>query len=80
MRDRPDDHTHRRVAEQKIGRALKPSEVVDHADENKSNNSPSNLSAVDRGVHTAHHNRLRATPLSKLRRSLRMVDEGRKLY
>jgi len=34
---------HRWVAEKKIGRELKPMEVVHHKDRNKLNNSPSNL-------------------------------------
>lgn len=36
-------HTHRVVAEQKLGRPLKPGEVVHHIDRNKRNNSPENL-------------------------------------
>lgn len=36
-------HTHRIVAEQILGRPLKPSEVVHHIDRNKRNNDPSNL-------------------------------------
>lgn len=36
-------HTHRVVAEQVLGRALLPDEVVHHKDENKHNNDPSNL-------------------------------------
>lgn len=79
MRDRPDD-THRTIAEKKIGRALLPSEVVDHLDEDKANNAPANLDPKDRGAHTSMHNIRRATGLSKLRRSLSMVKEGRKLY
>lgn len=79
MRDRPNDQEHRRVLERKIGRALLPTEVADHLDEDKSNNSPANLAAEDRGAHTAKHNRQRGG-LSKLRSSLRMVKDGRKLY
>lgn len=36
-------YEHRHVMEQKIGRLLKPGEIVDHVDCNKSNNHPENL-------------------------------------
>lgn len=36
-------HTHRVVAEQKLGRPLRPGEVVHHIDGDKQNNSPENL-------------------------------------
>lgn len=36
-------HTHRIVAEQMLGRELRPGEVVHHIDRNKRNNSPENL-------------------------------------
>jgi hypothetical protein len=77
MRDRPNEK-HRAVAEAKLGRKLKPNEVVDHADEDKANNDPANLNPQDRGAHTSQHNRNRG--LSKLRASLRMFREGRKIY
>lgn len=77
MRDRKSD-AHRAIAEKKVGRKLAPNEVVDHQDEDKANNAPTNLSVVPRGAHTAAHNRGRK--VSKLRASLRMHKEGRKLY
>jgi hypothetical protein len=77
MRDRKSD-AHRGIAEKKIGRPLGPDEVVDHLDEDKANNTPGNLDIKARGKHTAHHNRGRK--MSKLRDSLRMHKEGRKLY
>lgn len=36
-------HTHRVVAEEKIGRPLRSGEIVHHIDGNKRNNSPDNL-------------------------------------
>ena len=36
-------HTHRVVAEQKLGRPLKKGEIVHHVDENRLNNDPNNL-------------------------------------
>lgn len=36
-------HTHRIVAEELLGRALRPGEVVHHIDGNKRNNTPENL-------------------------------------
>jgi hypothetical protein len=40
-----DDHTpeHRAAAEQKLGRKLRPGEVVHHKDRDKTNNHPDNL-------------------------------------
>jgi hypothetical protein len=39
-------HEHRVVAEQKLGRPLRPGEIVHHDDENKRNNAPSNLDVL----------------------------------
>ena len=36
---------HRVIAEQNLGRSLRPGEVVHHLDEDKTNNSPENLFA-----------------------------------
>lgn len=77
MRDRKSD-AHRAAGERKAGRTLGPNEVVHHLDEDKSNNADTNLTIEPRGAHTRSHNRSRG--LSKLRASLRMVKEGRKLY
>jgi hypothetical protein len=38
-----DKKEHRAVAEKKLGRKLRPGEVVHHKDRDKSNNHPSNL-------------------------------------
>lgn len=78
MRDRPDDTTHRQVARATIGRRLTADEVVDHGDEDKTNNSPANLTVKLRSAHTAQHNKARG--LSQLRAALRMVRERRKSY
>lgn len=42
-RKRNGRHVHRIIAEQKIGRPLKPGEVVHHIDGDKRNNNPDNL-------------------------------------
>jgi hypothetical protein len=77
MRDRPNER-HRRVAEAKVGRALGPDEIAHHVDEDKANNSDANITVEPRSAHTAAHNRTRH--VSRLRKSLRMVREGKKLY
>jgi hypothetical protein len=56
-RKRDGRHEHRIVAEQILGRALKPGEVVHHIDENHRNNSPSNLQVLPS---QAEHARLHA--------------------
>lgn len=53
-------HTHRVIAEQKIGRPLKPGEVVHHIDGNKRNNDPSNLMIfATQADHARYHAMLR---------------------
>lgn len=46
---------HRKIAEDMIGRPLKPNEVVHHDDENKLNNDPSNLKVMTRSEHQKLH-------------------------
>lgn len=49
-------HEHRIVAEQMLGRPLKPGEVVHHIDGDKRNNHPDNLMIFpNQGDHAAHH-------------------------
>lgn len=48
-------YIHREVMEQKLGRKLKPGELVHHKDENKRNNHPGNLELSDRGSHLRKH-------------------------
>lgn len=73
MRDRPNSN-YRKIAESRLGRKLKPNEVVDHLNEDKADESPANLAVKTRGAHTAQHNRARG--LSKLRHALR-TTQGR---
>lgn len=49
-------HAHRIVAEIKLGRKLKPGEVVHHIDENKRNFAPGNLEVLSgQSEHVRHH-------------------------
>lgn len=48
-------YLHRAVMERELGRYLKPEEQVDHKDEDKTNNKPSNLILVKRGPHQKDH-------------------------
>lgn len=50
-------HEHRQVAEEKLGRALLPGEIVHHKDEDKRNNDPDNLEVLPS---QAEHARLHA--------------------
>lgn len=50
-------YSHRIIAEKKLGRKLKPEEVVHHIDEDKSNNDPDNLIVfATKADHTSYHN------------------------
>lgn len=55
-------HEHRTVAEQKIGRALLPGEVVHHRNENKKDNAPDNLDVLPS---QAEHARLHFTGMKR---------------
>jgi hypothetical protein len=46
---------HKLVAEKKLGRYMKPNEVVHHINGNKLDNRPENIIVVDRGWHLNHH-------------------------
>lgn len=49
-------HTHRIVAEQMLGRALRPGEVVHHINENKRDNRPENLMIfANQALHAKWH-------------------------
>jgi hypothetical protein len=52
-------HAHRVVAEQTLGRSLRPGEVVHHIDRNILNYDPSNLVVFpSQAAHAAHHKAL----------------------
>ena len=49
-------YAHRIIAEKKIGRKLKSTEVVHHIDENKQNNDPNNLMIFkSQAAHVSYH-------------------------
>lgn len=51
-----DVSVHRAVAEEKIGRQLKPEEIIHHIDENKLNNDPNNLMVfASNAEHVKYH-------------------------
>ncbi len=77
MRDRPTDE-HRRLTEAELGRKLQRNEIVDHVNEDKSDNSKANRRVMQRGEHTAHHNRRRTT--GQLVKALSMYKRGEKRY
>lgn len=54
-------YEHRLVAEEKLGRRLRPGEVVHHKDGTRANNSPENLDvATNNGDHISQHFRKRS--------------------
>jgi len=48
-------YIHREIMEQKLGRKLRPDEIVHHKDENKLNNDPDNLKVTNLSKHMKHH-------------------------
>ena len=63
------------VAEQTLGRSLKPGEVVHHKDKNKSNNDPENLMVFPScGAHLRHHAILRRKAAGRKLREISRVE------
>lgn len=54
---------HRVLAENRLGRLLRPGEVVHHADGVKDNNADSNLLVTTIGAHAQMHQEQKALPL-----------------
>jgi hypothetical protein len=79
MRDRKSD-SHRKAAEAKLGRKVKPGHDIDHLDENKDNNSPSNLAEKPHGAHSSATNSKSRKSLRALQSALQMTRKGIKSY
>jgi len=70
---------HRVIAEQRLGRKLKPNEVVHHIDGDKLNNDPDNLCVMTRGEHARLH--LKGKPISEeQKRRLSEYHKGKPNY
>jgi hypothetical protein len=79
MRDRKSDE-HRRVATAKLGRPIKPGHDIDHRNENKADNSASNLEELPHSAHSSKTGMKANRSLRKLQASLRMPTTRTKLY
>jgi hypothetical protein len=79
MRDRKSDN-HRKVAEAKLGRKVKPGHDIDHLDENKDNNAPANLAEKPHGLHSSTTNSKGRKSLRALQSALQMTRKGIKSY
>ena len=69
--------THRRVAEETIGRKLRKGEVVHHIDLDKLNNSPSNLKVLTNSEHLALHRQLESVAGELVRDGLIEFKDGK---
>jgi hypothetical protein len=64
----------------KLGRPLRPDEDVDHLNEDKTDNSPSNLHVKTHGEHSKVTQSKGRKSLRALQRSLTMTKRREKLY
>ena len=76
MRDRRTDE-HREILERKLGRPLLPSEVADHDNMDKTDNSPTNLRPMSRSAHSRMHATREQRTLGKLRK---VLNTKQKIY
>jgi hypothetical protein len=79
MRDRKSDR-HRKAAELKLGRPIKPGHDIDHRNENKEDNNPANLQELPHGEHSSLTGSKERRTLRQLQKSLAMPAKKEKLY
>lgn len=71
---------HRKAAERKLGRPIKPGHDIDHRNEDHSDNTPANLQELPHGEHSSLTGSKGRRSLRALQHSLTMSKRREKLY
>ena len=71
---------HRKAAELKLGRPIKPGHDIDHRDENKANNNPANLQELPHDEHSKLTGSKGRRSLRAIQKALAMPSQRKKLY
>lgn len=79
MRDRRTDE-HHAILESKLGRKLRPDEVADHVNMDKTDNRKANLRPETRSEHSKRHGTRESRTTGRIVKALTMSRRGEKLY